>query len=203
MDILKQWKFDQNTIIAQVDKYPENVINEHVAEYMMQNVPSLPWRSQLDDSAVKKLKQLHAGTKENYRLKLVALEGKQIVGWSFGFQDTLDSSSYFMAGSVVLPERRRQGLYSALVAKVLEITEKKGFQSVWSMHIMNNNPVLIAKLKQGFVINGFEVNTIYGALVKLTFNHSELRKKALNFRAGSVKETEIISLLKKRDHKTL
>lgn len=202
MDILKQWKFDQNTIIAQVDKYPENVINEHVAEYMMHNVPSLPWRSQLDDSTTKKIKDLNSGTKDNYRLKLVVLEEKKIVGWSFGFQDTLDSSSYFMAGSVVLPERRREGLYTALVSKVLEITEKKGFQTVWSTHIMNNNPVLIAKLKLGFVINGFEVSTIYGALVKLTFNHSELRKKALNFRAGSVKETEIYSLLKKRFHKS-
>jgi hypothetical protein len=51
---------------------------------------------------------------------------------------------------------------------------------------MTNNPVLIAKLKLGFSINGFEVNTRYGALVRLIYHHYEMKKNALKFRAGAI-----------------
>jgi ribosomal protein S18 acetylase RimI-like enzyme len=102
-----------------------------------------------------------------------------------------------MGASVVIPEYQRQGLYSELIKKVFEITKEQGFQSIWSLHVMTNNPVIIAKLKMDFTIYGFEVNTRYGALVRLIYHHSEIKRKAIRFRAGAVKENEIHEVLLK------
>jgi hypothetical protein len=82
-------------------------------------------------------------------------------------------------------------LYSALLKKVIEITKEKGFQSIWSLHVMTNNPVIIAKLKKDFTIFGFEVNTRYGALVRMVYHHSEIKRRALRFRAGAVNDNEV------------
>ncbi len=104
-------------------------------------------------------------------------------------------SSIFMGTSLILPEFRRKGLYSALTSKVIEITKQIGFQSIWSMHVMTNNSVLIAKLKMDFNIYGFEVNTKYGALVRLVYHHNEMKRKVLNFRAGAIGDTEVLKVL--------
>lgn len=96
-----------------------------------------------------------------------------------------------------MPEFQRQGLYSSLAKKVFEITKDAGFQSVHSLHVMTNNPILIAKLKLGFQIYGFEVNTRYGALVRMIYHHNEMKRRTLKLSAGAFDDVEVMQSLKR------
>jgi GNAT superfamily N-acetyltransferase len=195
VNILREWKFSEAIKIAEVDQYPTDIHAKHIDNFIMNDVPMLPWHDSLEENVKIKLKDLKSKLKDQYKLRLAVLENGELIGWSLGWQDSFDQASFFMGASIVVPEKRKRGIYTALVNKVLEVTKEAGFQTVWSMHLMTNNPVIIAKLKLGFNISGFEVNTLYGSLVKLTYHHSDLRKKALKFRAGAVGEKEIMDLL--------
>ena len=87
------------------------------------------------------------------------------VGWSFGYQK--DSDTFFMSFSGVHPTSQRQGVYAAFVAKLLPYLRDCGYERVTSNHMVNNNPVIIAKLKLGFVINGITLDERWGAVVDL------------------------------------
>ena len=79
------------------------------------------------------------------------------------------------------------------------VKKDRGFQSVSSRHVMTNNPVLIAKMKLGFLVSGFEVTPVHGALIRLTYHHHEIRKAAARFRAGAIGETEVLRLLRQSE----
>lgn len=96
---------------------------------------------------------------------LFAAEG-QPAGWATGAM--IDPSTFFMVWTVVLPEYRRRGLYTAYLSRLLPYLHDLGYERVTSNHMVNNRPVLIAKLKAGFVITGVVLDERYGAQVSLT-----------------------------------
>ena len=113
----------------------------------------------------------------------------------FGWQLAMNHSDFYMGISLIEKKYRRKGLYNNMLDKVLSITKENGFSAVKSRHINTNNSVIIAKLKQGFIINGFEVDESMGSLLKLTYYHNEIRLKAAKFRAGNVSDTYVLNLL--------
>jgi GNAT superfamily N-acetyltransferase len=141
------------------------------------------------------MEQLQSRIKERARINLALLHQGKMVGWSYGWQESVHAGDFYMAGSLVLPEHRRQGFYSALVRKLLDLSQQEGFSAVRSRHICTNNAVLIAKLKLGFTINGFEQDEIMGTLVRVIYHHDPLRRKAVLFRAGKVGESEVLAHL--------
>ncbi len=79
--------------------------------------------------------------------------------------------------------------------KVLELTSAEGFSAVRSRHVCTNNAVLIAKLKLGFMINGFEQDETMGTLVRTIFHHNELRRRSAYFRAGKIGDSGVLESL--------
>ncbi|MES3038965.1 MAG: GNAT family N-acetyltransferase [Bdellovibrionota bacterium] len=197
MNILRSWPLHNEFTIALVDELPTDIIRAQVKKYLAPEYPMIPRNFGLNENGIEKLKNIKAKLKDQFVLRLVVLHKDEIVGWTDGWQDSVEQDSFFMGASLVLPEYRKQGLYTALVNKVMELSKDEGFQSIWSLHVMTNNPVLIGKLKIGFHIYGFEVNTRYGALVRLVYHHSETKLKALKFRAGAIGESEISNELLK------
>ncbi|MTI29803.1 GNAT family N-acetyltransferase [Xanthovirga aplysinae] len=126
----------------------------------------------------KRLKNVH-------RYYLVAKAKDEIVGWSFGMQKS--DEDYYMINSAVFPKYRRQGIYTKMLREAVELITKFGFQRIYSRHKMSNNPVLIPKLKFGFIITGFEVNDVLGNLVELSYYANPIRKELLNIRIGTRK----------------
>lgn len=192
-----EWSLDNGITIAEIDTFPEEIYRTQLEEHLMGEYPMLPWREHLSENDVAKIKALRDKVQNRYDLRLALLDGDKLIGWSYGWQDVFDHSSFFMGASMVLQDYRRRGLYSELVKKVFEITKEVGFQSIWSTHVMTNNPVIIAKMRLGFTITGFESNVNYGNLVKLTYHHSDLRRRAAKFRAGAIGETEVLNMLLK------
>jgi|SaaInlStandDraft_6_1057023.scaffolds.fasta_scaffold61619_3 GNAT superfamily N-acetyltransferase len=192
---MNEWNIGENITIAEVDKFPVGLYNAQARSYLMKDYPMLPWRKHLTVNELDKVELLKTNVQGKYELRLALLKDDELIGWTYGWQDSFDYASFFMGASVVLPHYRNRGLYTQLVQKVIEITDKLGFQSIWSTHIMMNNPVIVAKLKLKFHINGFESNVNYGNLVKLAYHHNDLKNRVANYRAGAIADDEIRDII--------
>jgi ribosomal protein S18 acetylase RimI-like enzyme len=129
----------------------------------------------------KKLRE-EFNSKNHYRLNLGLFHKGKFVGWSWGFQET--ATVFYMCNSAILPKHRRKNLYTCLMQEMLKRTIKKGFLKIYSRHIITNNDILIAKLKQGFKITSFELSDAFGTMVHLTYYPQKIKNEILDFRAG-------------------
>lgn len=122
-------------------------------------------------------------------------ENENLMGFSLSYQARI--YELYTQTSIVLPEFRRKGIYTALTKQILEIAKKKGYQMVTSNHVNSNNTVIMAKLKLGYKISGFEISDDFGSMVKLTHYVNEKRAKMFDVRTGYVRpDDEMKSLLK-------
>jgi hypothetical protein len=199
METHREWTINDDLRIAMVDNIPENIFQRLMKENVLNGHPALNWQSELNEIEKEKHELLKDRMKNRLRLKLVILHGEEIVGLTSGWQ-LATSHDYYMGISLVKSEFRKQGLYSKMLDIVLAITEKEGFSTVKSRHINTNAPVLIAKLKKGFIINGFEIDDSMGALLTMTYYHNNTRKRAAHYRSGKIDETSTENLLKRSMH---
>ena len=119
------------------------------------------------------------------RFGVAAFNGTTLVGWSQGYRQ--GSREFYMLNSGVAPGHRRTGVYTAMVQAVLAHAKEQSYQRVTSRHAAANNPVVIAKLRLGFRISGFEYSEVYGPLVQLTFLVHEARDKLYRVRSASIR----------------
>lgn len=142
-----------------------------------------------------KLKELNEPFKDVKEYYLVAKDGDQIVGWSFGVQKS--NQDFYMINSAVFPAYRRKRVYTELMRRAVDHIKEMGFQHIYSRHKMTNNDIIIPKLKFGFVISGMEVNDTFGNMVQLSYYTNPKRRELLDIRSGMRKPTdEDLSLIK-------
>ncbi|MBK8902136.1 MAG: GNAT family N-acetyltransferase [Anaerolineaceae bacterium] len=87
------------------------------------------------------------------------------VGFSMG--KVVNGQTFFMEWSGILPAYQRRGLYSRFLDVLIPYLQALGIDRVTSNHMGNNRPVLIAKLKAGFIITGMTLDERHGMLVWL------------------------------------
>lgn len=87
------------------------------------------------------------------------------IGFSMG--KVVNEQTFFMEWSGILPDYRRRGLYSQFLEALIPYLKALGIERVTSNHMGNNRPVLIAKLKAGFIITGVTLDERHGMLVWL------------------------------------
>ena len=121
-------------------------------------------------------------------LRIGAFRGDFLVGWTFARPE--GASHLYMINSGVTPAERRQGIYSELVRLVIEHARSRGYVAVLSRHAANNNAVIVAKLKLGFFVSGFEYSEVYGPLVRLTFLVGELRRSLYRTRSSPIRRAK-------------
>ena len=133
---------------------------------------------------------------QHYRVNLALFYKGKFAGWSWGFQET--ATVFYMSNSAILEKHRKKGLYNCLMKEMLNRVVAKGFPKIYSRHIMTNNDILIAKLKQGFKITSFELSESFGTMVHLSYFPSKIKNDILDFRSGlkrpNKKMKEIFSL---------
>lgn len=115
--------------------------------------------------------------------RVLLWRGKEVVGAYWGQQDPM--GAYYMVFSVLRGDMHGQGLYSALLDKVLATTRAAGFLSVWSRHHADNNAILVPKLKRGFVITGLEIAPRYGVMVSLRYFMNETIREIHRYRVDA------------------
>jgi RimJ/RimL family protein N-acetyltransferase len=108
--------------------------------------------------------------------------GGELIGFTRAIQ--ISRTILHMAISCVHTEHQRNGIYTELVRAVLEFSKDQGFQIVESHHRATNNPVIIAKLRAGFVIGGMILSETMGSLVRLVYYHNPERRKLMDARSG-------------------
>ena len=116
---------------------------------------------------------------------LAALRANKLVGWTQGFR--IGSNQFHMLNSGVAIAERRTGVYSQLVQAVLDHAKSHGYSAVRSLHVATNTPVIVAKLRLGFFIAGFEYSEVYGPLVQLKYLVGEQRRNLYNARTQSIR----------------
>lgn len=140
------------------------LLNEYRPKLFVDSA-SIDLEALYSESENDKSKILAATFSTAYRLHLTAWKEEQFIGWSFGYQKNGDE--FYMCNSAVLPEFRRQKIYSELMNKIVAKAVQDGFKEITSKHHADNNAVIIPKLKAGFVIQGFEINPRFGLMINL------------------------------------
>jgi hypothetical protein len=105
--------------------------------------------------------------------RIGAYRAGELVGWSYGWGAA--SGCFYMANSGVVAAVRRRGVYSHLVGLVLAQATRMGCSLVTSRHLPTNNQVIIAKLRLGFQVSGFEHSEEFGPMVHLAHRLSQQR----------------------------
>ncbi len=116
---------------------------------------------------------------------MAAFREERLVGWSQGYRE--GKNHFYMLNSGVATDERRKGVYTMLVRAVLEHAEAQGYGSVRSRHTAANSAVIIAKLRLGFQVSGFEYSEVYGPLVQLTYLVSKERRQLYKNRASPIR----------------
>jgi ribosomal protein S18 acetylase RimI-like enzyme len=117
-------------------------------------------------------------------VRIGAFRGSSLVGWSLARCEA--GHVLYMVNSGVAVSERRHGVYSGLVQRVIDHARSDGYVSVTSRHVPMNNAAIIAKLKLGFQVSGFEYSEVYGPLVRLVYLVSEQRRKLYGSRATPI-----------------
>jgi len=146
-----------------VDRFPEPACREQMHALLLDGRPSIKLADFVDEDITARRKAL---TPHPDSLRVGIWHGENLIAWTFGWRE--GPAAFYMGASGVLTEHRRQGLYGILLAAVVEHCREQGYVSIWSRHIASNNPILIAKLRAGFVVSGMEMDPSYGMLLKLT-----------------------------------
>jgi ribosomal protein S18 acetylase RimI-like enzyme len=118
-------------------------------------------------------------------LRIGAFRGKALVGWTFARPQ--GANHLHMINSGVAAAERRRGVYSELVRMVIEHAGSRGHVAILSRHAANNNAVIVAKLKLGFFVSGFEYSEVYGPLVRLSFLLGAGRRNLYRARSSPIR----------------
>jgi ribosomal protein S18 acetylase RimI-like enzyme len=159
--------------------------NEWGPRIFDENSTNLDTRKILSDEEKAGLRELQKNTAQLIRMNIGIFKGDQLCGWFSG--DQYNYETFYMRNSAVLPEFRRQGLYTALLREALRRVEGLGFQIVFSRHNTTNSAILIPKLKAGFMVTALEVSDRFGTLVHLSYFFNQARRKVMEFRSGDLK----------------
>ena len=162
----------QSVILRQADKFPEpefTRLRRSVFADLEVNSTELA-TPLLDEAASAPLtRQVHSPI-----FRIGAYSSGDLVGWSFGWMER--GGVYYMASSGVIASHRRQGIYTSLLGAVRAHAVSEGAATIRSQHSVLNSPVLIAKMRTGFIVSGLSQSAQMGTLVELTLHLSQKRE---------------------------
>jgi ribosomal protein S18 acetylase RimI-like enzyme len=169
-----------------VGKFPEPEISALIDAAFADYEPSALLADVADAEAATRPGAL--GGADEGELRIGAFRGDSLVGWTFARPE--GGSLLCMINSGVAPEARRQGVYSELARRVIEHARSHGYVAILSRHTADNNAVIVAKLKLGFFVSGFEYSEVYGPLVRLTFLVGALRRALYRTRSIPIRRAK-------------
>ena len=151
---------------------------------------SIPFDSIFTEEEKTKLNRLKGNLAGSLQLYFLIYDHETPIGWHFGFQKS--ELEYFMANTGILPDYQHRGIYSAFLKFAIARILDEGFQFITSIHHLDNNAVLIPKLKAGFLIQstGFLIQTMilesnHGTMIQLVYPAKAMYRKLFDSRIGT------------------
>ena len=169
-----------------VDKFPEPAFSVLAGEVFSDYEASELLTTVLSEEAV--VHSENRSVVDEGALRIAAFRGDSLVGWTFARPEGANHLHMFNSG--VAPAERRHGIYSRLVQMAIEHASSRGHVAILSRHAANNNAVIVAKLKLGFFVSGFEYSEVYGPLVRLTYLLGKLRRILHKTRSTPIRRAE-------------
>ena len=105
-----------------------------------------------------------------------------------GYQQKIDT--YYMRNSVVKKEYRGLGIYTDYCKRLINYTKNLGMMHLIGIHHAYNNPILIAKLKLGFHITGFNTDISWGTMVTTSYFNNPEYETLFKYRVGHMSFSE-------------
>lgn len=126
-----------------------------------------------------------------HKLAFVDLEARRedgdgVCGCFWGTQEQW-GNRYYMVFTMIDPSHQGRGIYGAFLQRLIPLLREIGFWMITSRHEADNNPVLVPKLKAGFLIKGFEISARYGLLIHLRYPLNERLRDVLGYRVNAVR----------------
>ena len=175
-------QLDPAYVMAEVKRFPEPVFSQLMKQTFEDATTAIDWKELLGEERLAKHEARRKEFGSRWTLRTGIWHAGRLVAWTFGWNDA--PGRYYQANSGVLPAHRRKGLYRALMIRVLQRCQEQGFEEVWSKHIATNNPILVAKLRAGFLLTGTELSPSFGSLVTMSCPLIPERREALLVRTG-------------------
>jgi GNAT superfamily N-acetyltransferase len=169
-----------------VDQFPEPAFSALAQETFSDYDPSPLLTDVLDHESTSRSR--HPTSTGEGALRIAAFRAETLVGWTYARPDGVQHLR--MINSGVAPAERRKGLYSQLVQRTIEHAKSQGYASILSRHTAGNNAVIVAKLKLGFFVSGFEYSEVYGPLVRLTYLVGDLRRELHRARSRPIRRID-------------
>jgi hypothetical protein len=161
----------------------EAELRVHFPEEVFFNLRALRSERELEGQA--RLAELKGG--DPLRDFTVIRKNGAVAGMFSGEQKT--ESMYRMWHTNIHPAHRRRGLYHMIVQGTIAYTAALGFDTLTSEHAPCNNAILIAKLRAGFRVFGFEIDGGVGPSVVLRYFHNPDHLAAYELRCGHARLT--------------
>ena len=175
-----------NITLRVVDNFPEPAFSALVEDAFADYEPSELLTDVANEETAARKRTVNAV--EEGDLRIGAFRDDLLIGWTFARPE--GASQLYMINSGVAPAERRSGVYAELVRLVIEHAKSRGYAAILSRHAANNNVVIVAKLKLGFFVSGFEYSEVYGPLVRLTYLLGELRRTLYRTRASPIRRAK-------------
>ena len=172
-------------VFRAVDSFPEPAFSALAREAFSDYEPSPLLTDVLNAEAIVRPANPNAG--DEGALRIGAFRGASLLAWTYARRE---GAHFHMINSGVAPEERRRGVYSELVRLAVENATSRGYVAILSRHSASNSAVIVAKLKLGFFVSGFEYSEVYGPLVRLTFLPGELRRTLYRTRSSPILQTD-------------
>lgn len=169
-----------------VDAFPEPASSTLAREAFSDYEPSPLLTDVLNAEAA--ARPGHPDAADEAALRIAAFRGETLVAWTYARRE--GAHRLHMINSGVAAAQRRRGVYSMLVKLVIEHAGSQGCVAVLSRHAASHNAVIIAKLKLGFFVSGFEYSEVYGPLVRLTFLLGEPRRSLYRARSAPIRQVD-------------
>lgn len=169
--------------IEHTSSMPEPAWSTLVSQSLLQRTGYLDSTARIPEDRRARVDARRAAAREGRRLHcFTAWRGDLFLGGTLAHEAR--PGVLYAKQSVVAPEYRRQGVYSALTRHLIDWARAEAFVEITSLHVATNNPVLIAKLSLGFQLSGMRIDPEFGTLVELALPLEPSRDALRRYRSG-------------------
>ncbi len=163
--------------IKLVDRYDDEVFKDLIAKYLEADRIFIPaWNSaeRGDETFQSSGKTVRVG----------AFHEGQLIGLSWGKAES--KSRFITHMSLVVPEYRKQGVYSRMLDLIL--AETREFDEIDSFHHIFNNDIISLKLRKDFYIVGTDHCIPIGPRIRMRYFNNKKLFEFMKFRMGLIEQ---------------